>query len=583
VFRGSTTTNLSLPNWVVVQGNYAYVVSRANNRLCIYDVSNPNAPAARGFTSTGLNDPRQVYVKGNYAYVTSASNNRVQVFNVSDPNSITFAGFTQENLYAPNAIHGSGNYLYVTNNFNLISVFDISNAATPVAKGYNSANLSEPGSIFASGDVLAVPSYYNNRLCLFALDRSYGLSVTPTGIQSVPTEWQRQGINIYKDEGYVGIGTSQPMARLHVEGNTHLIGDLTVGTTNQYAAQTFGNALGSKIALYATDAASQYGLGIQSGLLQLYTDGSGANIGFGWGSSSTFSERARIINSGADGMQLNGRLVLRNGTADVASSTGIWLTKPDNSNLQGFVGVQNADNMGFYGGPSNNGWGFTYNTNNSNVGIGTSNATRRLDVVGGPSASPATLLIGNRGGFGPAALEFVSDYGLASQWRPGYIQSGDLGTFTGRLEFFTNGSGSNNLYGAVKGFEVRNGAALTATGAVGSYSDERLKENVAPFTDGLNVIEQINPIQFQYKPNAPFATRENQVGIIAQELEKAAPYMVHQTTENGMNDLRWVDNQAYIFLLINAVKSLQQQNHQQQQQIDSLLKQIDRKSKKGSK
>jgi hypothetical protein len=572
VFRGSITTNMSLPNWVVVQGNFAYVASRANNRLCIYDVSNPNAPAARGFTSAGLNDPTQVYVKGNYAYVTSRNNNRVQVFNVSDPNNITVAGFTQENVYGPYAIHGAGNYIFVANNFNLISVYDISNPATPVAKGYNSANLSAPGSIFALGDVLAVPSYYNNRLCLFTLDRSYNLAVSPTGIQSVATDWQRQGINIYKDEGNVGIGTSQPNARLHVEGNTYLIGDLAVGTTNQYASQTFANALGSKIALYATDGSSQYGLGVQSGLLQLYSDGGWSNIGFGWGSSTSFTERARIINSGADGMQLNGRLVLRNGTADVANSTGIWLTKPDNSSLQGFVGVQNADNMGFYGGPSNNGWGLTYNTNTSNVGIGTSNATRRLDVVGGPSASPATLLIGNRGGFGPAALEFVSDYGLASQWRPGYIQSNDNGGFTGRLEFFTNGTGSGNLYGAVKGFEVRNGTALTATGTVGSYSDERLKQNVVPFTDGLNVIEQISPVQFQYKPDAPFATREKQVGIIAQELEKAAPYMVHQTTENGVNDLRWVDNQAYIFLLINAVKEQQQLIKALQQKIEELSK-----------
>lgn len=595
VFRGSIFTNLSLPNWVVVQGNFAYVASRANNRLCIYDVSNPNAPAARGFISTGLNDPTQVYVKGNFAYVTSRGNNRVQVFNVSNPDNITVAGFTQESVYGPYAIHGSGNYIFVANNFNLISVFDISNQATPVAKGYNSANLSGPGSIFALGDVLAVPSYNNNRLCLFALDRSYSLTVSPTGMQSVPTNWQRQGINIYKDEGYVGIGTSQPMARLHVEGNSSLIGNvgigviepqarlhvegstymngnLTIGTTSEFATQTFGNTLGAKIALYAINANVQYGFGVQSGLLQMYTDGGGANIGFGWGNSTSFNERARIINGGADGLQLNGRLVLRNGTADLANGTGMWLSKPDNSSLQGFVGVQNADNMGFYGGPANNGWGLTYNTNTSNVGIGTSSATRRLDVIGGPSASPTTLLIGNRGGFGPAALEFVSDYGLASQWRPGYIQSGDMGTFTGRLEFFTNGAGSNNLYGAVKGFEVRNGAALTATGSVGSYSDERLKENVAPFTDGLNVIEQINPVQFQYKPDAPFATSQKQVGIIAQQLEKAAPYMVHQTTENGVNDLRWVDNQAYIFLLINAVKEQQQLIKAMQQKIDELSK-----------
>jgi Hep_Hag. len=196
---------------------------------------------------------------------------------------------------------------------------------------------------------------------------------------------------------------------------------------------------------------------------------------------------------------------------------------------------------------------------NGNTGIGSSNPQQRLEVVAGPSANPTKIVIGNRGGFGPAALEFVSDYGLASQWRPGIIQSGDNGSFTGKLEFYTNGTGSGNLYGAVKGMEIRNGAVLTATGSVGSFSDERLKENIVPFTDGLNVINQIHPVQFDYKANAPFASTQTQIGIIAQELEKIAPYMVRQTTEGTVQDMRWVDHQAYIFLLINAIKEQQQQ------------------------
>lgn len=196
---------------------------------------------------------------------------------------------------------------------------------------------------------------------------------------------------------------------------------------------------------------------------------------------------------------------------------------------------------------------------NGNTGIGSSNPQQRLEVVAGPSANPTKIVIGNRGGFGPAALEFVSDYGLGSQWRPGVIQSGDNGSFTGKLEFYTNGTGSGNLYGAVKGMEIRNGAVLTATGSVGSFSDERLKENVTPFTDGLNVINQIHPVQFDYKANAPFASTQTQIGIIAQELEKIAPYMVRQTTEGNVQDMRWVDHQAYIFLLINAIKEQQQQ------------------------
>jgi hypothetical protein len=120
--------------------------------------------------------------------------------------------------------------------------------------------------------------------------------------------------------------------------------------------------------------------------------------------------------------------------------------------------------------------------------------------------------------------------------------------------------------------EVRNGATLTATGSVGSFSDARLKNNIEPFTDGLNVIEQINPVQFHYNADAPFVTPEKQVGIVAQELEKVAPYMVHQTAEGSVKDMRWVDNQAYVFLLINAVKELKLQVEEQQKEIEALKK-----------
>lgn len=209
---------------------------------------------------------------------------------------------------------------------------------------------------------------------------------------------------------------------------------------------------------------------------------------------------------------------------------------------------------------------------NGNVGIGTVSPSNLTEIIGPASAAPVTLVIGNRGGFGPAAMEFVSDYGLSSKWRPGFIRSNDAGGFTGKLEFYTNGTGSGNLYGEVKGFEIRNGIAYTSSGTVSSFSDLRLKKNIQPFTHGLDVITKINPVSFDYNDKSPFITERNQIGIIAQELEQVAPYMVDKTNTNQFEDLRSVNNQAYTFLLINAVKEQQAQIEKQQKQIDELQK-----------
>jgi hypothetical protein len=118
-----------------------------------------------------------------------------------------------------------------------------------------------------------------------------------------------------------------------------------------------------------------------------------------------------------------------------------------------------------------------------------------------------------------------------------------------------------------------NGAANNTTGAWGVFSDARVKTVDAEFTDGLNVINKIRPVKFHYNASAPFAAAGQQVGVVAQELEKIAPYMVSTINYKGekdktpIADLREVNNQAYIFLLINAVK-------EQQQQIEALKAEV---------
>jgi len=178
-------------------------------------------------------------------------------------------------------------------------------------------------------------------------------------------------------------------------------GNVGIGTTTPGFPLNFATTTGDKISLYG-NTGNHYGFGIQSGLLQIHSDAAAANIAFGFGSSGAFTERAKIINGGTDGMILNGRLHIKNGSlpVDVNQTPGVWLYRADNANLLGFMGTQNNQNIGFYGGPANGGWGFTYDAVNSRVGIGTSTPTSSLNVNG-----QITVDQKNFGGYGGLLLK----------------------------------------------------------------------------------------------------------------------------------------------------------------------------------
>ncbi|MCP9762254.1 hypothetical protein [Lacihabitans soyangensis] len=88
------------------------------------------------------------------------------------------------------------------------------------------------------------------------------------------------------------------------------------------------------------------------------------------------------------------------------------------------------------------------------IGIGTTVPLSKLDVSGDISLSSPNL------GFGSRKLQFYSDQGTGNEWRPGYIESADGAggsSYTGRLDFYTNGTGVGNKLGSVLGMSVLNG------------------------------------------------------------------------------------------------------------------------------
>jgi len=104
---------------------------------------------------------------------------------------------------------------------------------------------------------------------------------------------------------------------------------------------------------------------------------------------------------------------------------------------------------------------------------------------------------------------------------------------------------------------VVNGDAVNLTGVWGVYSDERLKHDVHPYQDGLEAVMQLKPVTFHYNGREGLSGEGAQVGLIAQQVETVAPYMVSQHKGADFEDVRVMSTQALPYMLVNAVQELE--------------------------
>ena len=87
--------------------------------------------------------------------------------------------------------------------------------------------------------------------------------------------------------------TNGNLNRMVIDAN----GNIGIGILNPGFPLNFSNSVGDKIALWGNSGA-HYGFGVQSGLLQIYSDVSTSDIAFGYGSSTSLTENLRIKGNG---------------------------------------------------------------------------------------------------------------------------------------------------------------------------------------------------------------------------------------------------------------------------------------------
>ncbi|GAB4377115.1 MAG: hypothetical protein Kow0075_05120 [Salibacteraceae bacterium] len=120
-----------------------------------------------------------------------------------------------------------------------------------------------------------------------------------------------------------------------------------------------------------------------------------------------------------------------------------------------------------------------------------------------------------------------------------------------------------------------NGIARSTSTLWAVTSDIRSKQNIRSIAEGLNVLMQLRPVTFEWKPEFKEKYNDNKsfhYGFISQEVEKIIPEMITETVEvvgnDTISDFKLLNSEPLIPLLVRAIQ-------EQQAQIDELKHELE--------
>jgi hypothetical protein len=93
-------------------------------------------------------------------------------------------------------------------------------------------------------------------------------------------------------------------------------------------------------------------------------------------------------------------------------------------------------------------------------------------------------------------------------------------------------------------------------------SDERLKTDIRPFQDGLELLKKLESVQFKYNGKGGTAAGSASVGLLAQDVREVFPYMVGtfkarlEESDSEETELLTLDNSALTYVMMNSLKEL---------------------------
>ena len=112
----------------------------------------------------------------------------------------------------------------------------------------------------------------------------------------------------------------------------------------------------------------------------------------------------------------------------------------------------------------------------------------------------------------------------------------------------TSGNYTNAYVSSTKLFFNPDSGTLNAT-TFNSLSDVSVKTNINEISNGLDVINSVSGVEFDWKDNG-----DHSAGVVAQELEKVLPHLV-STSDTGVKSVNYAGLTAYLLSAIQELSS----------------------------
>jgi Chaperone of endosialidase len=396
-----------------------------------------------------------------------------------------------------------------------------------------------------------------------------------------PNYWSLSGSDIYNNTNNVGINLVNPTEKVHVDGNIKL-GNIPWSSVVNDRVIKFGDA--NYITIGERFLDDQLHINGNQGIV-FRTSGDGermrlnflGNLGIGTGSPTN-------------------KLTV-SGNADFTGNVGIGLTNPTYKlhlgNTNNGLRIEGPATAGSGGSALNIGGfgdviidkpgtvaGRLAIKENGDVGIGSAipsayghgGTNRVLELRNFAPASiniQSHLILSSTGNAGSLGGVTWASTSLSGEQRTGFIGNAFEATNRTRVSFYAR----NDAGLLSEKFYVSGDGSAWLAGALTQNSDIRLKKNIEPLHLSLNKLTQLNGYSYNWINTDN--DQSEQIGLIAQEVQKLYPQLVTEIKkENGETSLG-VNYTGLIPVMIESIKEQQKQIEEQNKITAVQQKQID--------